>query len=133
MRILNYPPQSTPHSHQPTRKDGMTTKNTDDSRFNTKLAGERLPCSCTIDPNDKMLSSVFWNTFNKVVQCHKCGYVYEPKQHDQPKPTREQISERTAVDGYAWLEASASREELREQLAVEREKVHAKLAKVGMK
>jgi hypothetical protein len=44
----------------------------------TALPEDRLPCGCTIDANDKMRSSVFWNPFDKVVQCHKCGHVYEP-------------------------------------------------------
>jgi hypothetical protein len=48
-----------------------------------KPAGE-LPCGCTIELNDRMSSSVFWNEFNKVVQCHKCGHVYEPKQYPNP-------------------------------------------------
>lgn len=37
-----------------------------------------LPCGCTIEPQDKQLSSVFWNPFNRVVQCHQCGQIYEP-------------------------------------------------------
>lgn len=24
---------------------------------------------------------VFWNRFNRVVQCHNCGHVYSPKQY----------------------------------------------------
>ncbi len=50
------------------------------------VTGEQLPCGCTIEPDDAMKSSVFWNPFNNVVQCHKCGHVYEPKAY--PKPTR---------------------------------------------
>jgi hypothetical protein len=37
-----------------------------------------LPCGCTIEQDDRMKSSVFWNEFNRVIQCHKCGQVYEP-------------------------------------------------------
>lgn len=35
--------------------------------------GTKLPCGCDADGNP-----VFWNEFNKVVQCHKCGHVYSP-------------------------------------------------------
>lgn len=31
-----------------------------------------LPCGCTPDGNP-----IFWNTYNGVVQCHKCGAVYD--------------------------------------------------------
>lgn len=33
-----------------------------------------LSCGCTSQGNP-----VFWNEFNKVVQCHKCGSIYEMK------------------------------------------------------
>lgn len=28
-------------------------------------------------------SVVKWNPFNKVIQCHNCGHIYEPKEYEK--------------------------------------------------
>jgi hypothetical protein len=40
---------------------------------------DTLPCgcSCELTLGDKH-GPVFWNHWNKVCQCHKCGQVYTP-------------------------------------------------------
>jgi len=38
---------------------------------------QKLPCGCNCDSNDAK-GPVYWNPFNKVVQCHKCGQTYKP-------------------------------------------------------
>jgi hypothetical protein len=52
-----------------------------------------LPCGCTIEKDDKMNSSVFWNEFNRVVQCHKCGQLYEPVPPAQHEWTVKTVTE----------------------------------------
>ena len=50
-------------------KEQMTTYA---SQFRREVTDDTiLPCGCSAhgDP-------VYWNPFNKVVQCHKCGHVY---------------------------------------------------------
>jgi hypothetical protein len=34
---------------------------------------------CGYQPNPKLPHPVMWNPFNKVVQCHNCGQVWEPR------------------------------------------------------
>ncbi len=40
-----------------------------------EIAREALPCGCKIAADD---NPIFWNPYNKVVQCHKCGHTYIP-------------------------------------------------------
>src|SRR5215475_383445 len=65
-----------------------------------RMNNDKLPCGCTIETDDKMLSSVFWNIFNSVVQCHKCGHVYEPKVY--PNRSCNEIAKRYAADDGLW-------------------------------
>ena len=53
----------------------------DDAKHYSKLAKEAmgelmLPCGCVADSNDPK-GPIYWNPYNKVVQCHKCGQSYE--------------------------------------------------------
>lgn len=43
------------------------------SELARREGGGKLPCGCDANGNP-----VFWNEFNNVVQCHKCGDVYLP-------------------------------------------------------
>jgi hypothetical protein len=44
-----------------------------------------MPCGCKANNKDHPYP-VFWNEFNGVIQCHKCGSVYRPL---HPAPTAE--------------------------------------------
>ena len=37
---------------------------------------DKLPC-CGYEVERGMFGPVFWNPYNKVVQCHACGMIYE--------------------------------------------------------
>jgi hypothetical protein len=42
---------------------------------------QTLPCGCKWRPGDPDAHGpVFWNRYNRVVQCHKCGQVYTPEE-----------------------------------------------------
>lgn len=41
-------------------------------------APNALPCGCKADADDPK-GPIFWNPFNGVVQCHKCGQSYDPR------------------------------------------------------
>jgi hypothetical protein len=38
------------------------------------VGSQRLPCGCY--HTDNSAGPIYWNQFNKVVQCHKCGATY---------------------------------------------------------
>src|SRR4029077_16635306 len=67
-----------PVIEQPQRSEPPAWYTGGKPREQPPATGDRLPCGCTIIKDDAMKSSVFWNPFNKVVQCHKCGKLYEP-------------------------------------------------------
>lgn len=52
-----------------------------------------LPCGCTPDGNP-----IFWNPYNGVVQCHKCGAVYDyVNSKAQTASIRRELEERKEV------------------------------------
>jgi hypothetical protein len=51
----------------------------------------KTPC-CGYKAKADIPYPVFWNPFNKAVQCHNCGHVYCPE-----SPNRTQIEMRDAV------------------------------------
>jgi hypothetical protein len=58
-------------SVEETRKDG--------EQMSTETP-ESLPCGCKIDVTKHgSEQSVYWNPYNKVVQCHQCGTVYDAR------------------------------------------------------
>lgn len=50
----------------------------------------KLPCGCDTDH-----SPVFWNPYNNVVQCHRCGATYSPNSvltpSDPAQPSNDNI------------------------------------------
>lgn len=46
-----------------------------------EIKASMLPCGCAADLDDPK-GPVYWNPFNFVVRCHKCGGIYEPKKRN---------------------------------------------------
>jgi hypothetical protein len=41
------------------------------------LGEQALPCGCHFNPEKDYKGPVYWNAYNHIVQCHKCGRPYE--------------------------------------------------------
>ncbi len=58
---------------------------------------------CGYDVGNGTVHPVYWNEFNKVVQCHSCGEIWEPRVIPAKKAEAENAALRLDADRYRWL------------------------------